>query len=200
MRKIGITGGIGCGKSALAAIIAREGFAVADTDDFTRELWADPAAVERAGRALADRGFLEPDFTPEGVRAAAREAFRDMQALNALETAFHPLIQEKIESWFGRMEREGRQTAFLVVPLLFECGLQYLFDETLTVSTDNGIRERRLQLSRELSAADINLRFNRQWANWAREAYATETLTNNGTPEEFQAKVASYLSRFRNAK
>ncbi|MBR5623495.1 dephospho-CoA kinase [bacterium] len=198
MRKIGITGGIGSGKSLAASIIAEKGFPVLDADDLTKELWDDPAVVRKLGEKLRERGYLQGEFTPRAVRAVAQRAFLDMQLINLLETVLQPMILEKMKIWLSEREKEGATLVFVVVPLLFECGLQYLFDATLTINVQNEIRERRLQKSRPLSAADINLRFNRQWANWARSRYATYTIDNDGTVEELRAKLEAFLSEEKN--
>lgn len=198
MRKIGITGGIGSGKSLAASIIAEIGFPVLDADDLTKEFWNDPAVVRKLGEKLRERGYLQGEFTPRAVRAVAQRAFLDMQLINLLETVLQPMILEKMKIWLSEREKEGATLVFVVVPLLFECGLQYLFDATLTINVQNEIRERRLQKSRPLSAADINLRFNRQWANWARSRYATYTIDNDGTVEELRAKLEAFLSEEKN--
>lgn len=193
MKRIGITGGIGCGKSFALEVIREAGYKIIDADDLTKELWRDEAVVKKIGEKFRDYGFLENEFTPQAVRAVAKRAFENMQVINALETVLQPLILEKLNFWLKEREKEGEKTVFIVVPLLFECGLQYLFDETVTINVDNEIRERRLQLSRPLSATGINLRFNRQWANWARSRYATHTIENNGTKEEFKEVLKSFL-------
>lgn len=193
MKRIGITGGIGCGKSFALEVIREAGYKIIDADDLTKELWQDEAVVKKIGEKFRDYGFLENEFTPQAARAVAKRAFENMQVINALETVLQPLILEKLNFWLKEREKEGEKTVFIVVPLLFECGLQYLFDETVTINVDNEIRERRLQLSRPLSATGINLRFNRQWANWARSRYATHTIENNGTKEEFKEALKSFL-------
>ncbi len=193
MKKIGITGGIGCGKSLASEIIRESGYKVLDADDLTKELWQDESVVRKIGLKLRDYGYLADEFTPQGVRAVARRAFENMQIINALETVLQPLILEKMKLWLKEREEEGEKVVFVIVPLLFECGLQYLFDETVTINVDNEIRERRLQLSRPLTATGINLRFNRQWANWARSRYATHTIENNGTKEEFKETIEEFL-------
>ena len=193
MRTVGITGGIGCGKSLAASFIKEEGFPVLDADDLTRELWAEPAVVARVGEKLRERGYLAGEFTPRAVRAVAQRAFKDMQIINILEFVLQPLILEKMQEWLAAREKEGAELVFVVVPLLFECGLQYLFDATATINAANEIRERRLQLSRPLSATDINLRFNRQWADWARSRYADHTIDNEGAPEELRAKIVEFI-------
>jgi dephospho-CoA kinase len=198
VKKIALTGGIGCGKSLAADIIREAGVPVLDADDLTKECWQDPQTVETIGQKLREAGYLEEEFTPQAVRAVARRAFQDMQIINALEGVLQPLILAKMNAWLSEREAEGAQMAFVVVPLLFECGLQYLFDETVTVNVKNEIRERRLQLSRPLSAGEINLRFNRQWANWAHSRYADVTIDNDGTREEFAEAVKKYLKEKMN--
>ena len=193
MKKIGITGGIGCGKSFALEVIKEEGYQAIDADDLTRELWQDESVVGKIGSKLYEYGYLKEEFTAQAVRAVAGNAFKDMQVINALERVLQPMILEKLSLWIKEKEKEGEKVVFVIVPLLFECGLQYLFDETVTINVDNEIRERRLQLSRPLSATDINLRFNRQWANWARSHYANHTIENNGTKEEFKEAIKAFL-------
>ena len=195
MKKIGLTGGIGSGKSTAAELIAKAGFPLLDADNITRELWKNPKIVAEIGENFCKAGFLSEPFTPQGVRSVALSSFNDMQVINILEYTLHPYILSAMESWLKKEEAQGAACAFIVIPLLFECGLQYLFDETWHISVEREKRERRLQLSRELSAADINLRFNRQWADWVKEKLATLTISNDGTKEELAAAVASALQR-----
>lgn len=193
MKKIGITGGIGCGKSFALEVIKEAGYQAIDADDLTRELWQDENVVDKIGSKLYEYGYLKEEFTAQAVRAVAKNAFKDMQVINALERVLQPMILDKLTLWMKEKEKEGEKVVFIIIPLLFECGLQYLFDETVTINVDNEIRERRLQLSRPLSASDINLRFNRQWANWARSHYANHTIENNGTKEEFKEAIKAFL-------
>lgn len=197
MKKIALTGGIGSGKSLAAEIIKEEGLPVIDADDLTVKAWQDEDAVRRIGEKFKEYGYLKEGFTLQAVKAVAKGAFRDMQLINVLESVLQPLILKEMENWLEEMEKRGEKVVFVIVPLLFECGLQYLFDETVTINVKNEIRERRLQLSRPLSAADINIRFNRQWANWAHSRYADRTIENDGSEEDFRRVFKNYLNELR---
>jgi dephospho-CoA kinase len=144
MQTIGITGGIGMGKSTVARSLGEKGYPVIDTDQIAREIVAPgtPAFTE-----------ITEHFGPEIVdssgtihRAAlAQRVFRDPAQLDALNRITHPRIRQ---SWLSQLEEYRRQDAyslvFVMIPLLFEIGVEGGFDHILCVACSTAEQKRRL--------------------------------------------------------
>src|SRR6266852_8139314 len=119
MRVLGLTGGVGMGKSACAQLLQARGILVVDTDDLAREV------VEPGQPGLAEvQHLFGPDVIDAEGRlrrdALARRVFADPQARKQLESMLHPRIRglwhAQVESW----ETQGHSLAVVAIPLLFE--------------------------------------------------------------------------------
>jgi dephospho-CoA kinase len=119
MRKIGLTGGIGSGKSTVARILAQQGVALVDADLISR-------SVTQAGGAamsLIQAAFGDEAVAPDG--SLSRDAMRKLMLSDAsvktrLEGILHPLIGEQINQSLARAEQSGAELAVLDIPLLVE--------------------------------------------------------------------------------
>ena len=138
---VGLTGGMGCGKSTAAALFAARGFRQLDADRMIRdEILTDPAVVD-AIRAKLGQAMLAPGGTVDRHRVAG-VVFKDPAALAWLEGLLHPRLLARWREIFAR----SRGQAYIVeVPLLFEKGLENWFDFTVCVTTDSDQQLRRLE-------------------------------------------------------
>ena len=156
MKLIGLTGGIGMGKSACAQLLRQRAIPVVDTDDLARSLTApgQPALVEIAhafGSNLLDAdGCLRRDKLADLV-------FHDAAKLKQLEAILHPRItaawREQVTQW----RQEGKPSAVVVIPLLYETGAESSFDQIVCVACSAPTQRRRL-LSRGWSDVEVNRR------------------------------------------
>src|SRR3954467_3288953 len=160
MKLFGLTGGIGMGKSTSAAILARRGIPVIDTDVIARELVepGQPALDEitqRFGNELLDgEGKLN--------RAAlAQLVFGDPSKREQLEAILHPRIRER---WLKQVEvwRSTERAGVVVIPLLFETNAQAHFDSIICTACSAGTQRERL-LARGMSSEQIDQRIAAQW-------------------------------------
>jgi len=161
MTTLGLTGGIGMGKSTAAQLLRERGVPVIDTDDLARQV------VEPGQPALAEVGLL---FGPEIigsdgclVRAElARRVFADPEARVKLEAILHPRIrqlwQEQIKVW----RSEGKALGVVVIPLLFETGAEKELDATVCVACSAATQMERLR-SRNWPPLQIQQRIHAQW-------------------------------------
>lgn len=133
MKLFGLTGGIGMGKSTAAKLLAERGLPVLDTDTIAREIVApgQPALAEITAR------FGPAILTPDGHLDRARLAdlvFADSAARQQLEAILHPRIRavwiQQTEIW----RSEGRPTAIVVIPLLFETAAETSLDATVCIA------------------------------------------------------------------
>jgi dephospho-CoA kinase len=145
MRVIGLTGGIGMGKSTAAAAFRRARIPVFDADQEVHRLQA------RGGAAVAPIGVAFPGAVRDGAvdRARLREIVTsDPAALRRLEAIVHPLVREGERRFLARTRRAGHKLAVLDIPLLFETGGDRRVDQVVVVSAPAGVQRARVRLRR----------------------------------------------------
>jgi dephospho-CoA kinase len=188
MLRIGLTGGIGAGKSTVSAALAAHGAVVVDADRIAREV------VERGSRGLeaVAAAFGPRVLTADGDLdrpALAAVVFADPDARRRLDGIVHPLVRRRA----GELElaaREADPDAVVVhdVPLLVETGQAASYDVVLVVEAAEEVRLPRL-VARGLTEDDARARIAAQATDEQRRAVADVVLHNDGTPEELRAQV-----------
>jgi dephospho-CoA kinase len=186
--RIGLTGGIGSGKSTVAALLAERGARVVDADRIAREV-VEPgtpglAAVvaEFGARVLTADGALDRP-------ALAALVFGDPGARARLDAVVHPLVRARA----AELVAAAPPDAVVVqdVPLLVETGQAGAYDLVLVVETDPGTRVARL-VERGLSAEDARARIASQATDEQRRAVADVVLRNDGDREALAAEVERF--------
>jgi dephospho-CoA kinase len=151
MKVIGLTGGIGMGKSTAAATFRRAHIPVFDADASVHRLQA------RGGRAVRAIEAAFPGTTRDGAvdRAALRRAvLGDPGALRRLEGILHPMVRADERAFLARARRAGARVAVLDIPLLFETGGRKV-NRVVVVSAPRSVQMHRVRQRRKMSAADI---------------------------------------------
>lgn len=188
MLRIGLTGGIGSGKSTVATLLAARGAVVVDADRIAREV-VEPgtpglAAVVAAFGAdvLADDGALDRP-------ALAAVVFADAEARARLDGIVHPLVRQRATELMAGLPED----AVLVqdIPLLVETGQAGAFDLVLVVEADLETRVARL-VGRGMTEQDARARIATQATDEQRRAVADVVLDNSGTPENLAAQVEKF--------
>jgi dephospho-CoA kinase len=187
---VGLTGGMGTGKSTVAALFAERGFRRLDADQLIRdELLPSPQIAEairaRLGSAmLAANGSVRRDKVAEKV-------FADPAALAWLEDLLHPLLFARWREVFAAAEG----TAFIVeVPLLFEKQLENWFDFIVCVTTDSATQLRRLE-QRGVPPDLARQRLVKQLPLARKCELADHVLLNDGSPEFLREQVNTLADR-----
>ena len=144
MRLLGLTGGVGMGKSTAAGLLLQHGARVVDTDEIAREL------VQPGQPALAEirREFGGEVFLPDGSlnRAAlAEKVFVDETARKKLEAILHPRIRERWSAQVATWRKENVPLAVVVIPLLFETQAEGAFDKIICIACSPQSQRERLQ-------------------------------------------------------
>jgi dephospho-CoA kinase len=185
-RFVGLTGGIGAGKSEALAAFERLGASVLSTDRVTHELLGDEevraALVERWGPEIAPNGEVDRGRVGQIV-------FEDPDELSWLEAQLHPRVAGHVAEW---RERLGPEVAIAVVevPLLFEAALEDAFDATLAVVADDRIREERL---RRRGQPGLEGREGRQLEQSEKESRADHVIRNDGTLDDLEREVSELM-------
>lgn len=182
---IGLTGGIGSGKSAALQAFHRRGAAVLSADEVVHRLYGDPAVVQAVvGRFGSD--VLDADG---GVDRAAlgAAAMASEGGMRFLEDLLHPRIGDARTGWIGEQRRLATVPPLLVceVPLLFEVGLADRFDAVLVVTASDDVRRTRV----EARGQDFDARSALQWDEDRKVAAANAWYVNDGTEAQLDAWV-----------
>jgi dephospho-CoA kinase len=186
MLLLGLTGGIGSGKSTVSAEFARRGAIVIDADLVVRELQSPGGAVLAAMVEHFGDTILATDGTLNR-QAVADIVFNDPEQLKALNAIVHPKVGEEID---GRIEaqRASDNVVVLDVPLLVE-SKAYETEGIIVVDTDPELAVQRLVEFRGFNADDARARMKLQATREERRAVAAFIVPNDGTQEELMTKI-----------
>ncbi|MES9873739.1 MAG: dephospho-CoA kinase [Candidatus Sedimenticola sp. 6PFRAG7] len=192
MLTVGLTGGIGSGKSAVTRLFEERGVPVIDADQVSR-------AVVKPGQPalqqLAQRfGDQIIDSRGQLLRKALREiVFTDEQARKDLEAILHPLIRQRIDQQLGEL---SDPYAVLAIPLLIETGASYQVDRILVVDCSVSEQVRRVSNRDGVSEAQVEAILATQASREQRLKAADDVIENSGTIEELKPRVAALHQKY----
>jgi dephospho-CoA kinase len=190
---IGLTGGIGSGKSTVAALFAAHGASVIDTDLIAHQLTAPGGIAIEPIRRTFGSDFIAADGAMD--RARMREAaFTNSSAKKQLETILHPLIRAETER--AAAEAQGIYPLF-VVPLLIESGVwKERVSRVLVVDCPEEVQIRRVVQRNGLSEQQVRAIMATQVSRAIRLAAADDVIVNDGDPEALPARVKSLHEQY----
>jgi dephospho-CoA kinase len=177
---IGLTGGIGSGKTTVAGHFAALGAAVIDTDDISRSLTAAGGAALSALREAFGARYFRADgaLDRDAMRALA---FEDVDSRARLESILHPAIRAAADEAIAAARGPY---ALLVVPLLFETGgYRERVARTLAVDCDEQVQLERTMVRSSLAEGAVRAIMQAQWPRWRRLQSADDVVWNGGGRE-----------------
>lgn len=185
--RVGLTGGIGSGKSSVAELLAGHGAVIVDADAIAREV----VAPGTPGLAAVAREFGSDILTPEGALdrpRLGRLVFADDERRQALEAIVHPLIEARRHELLASVP----PGAVVVVdsPLLVEMGTADEFDTVVVVDAPDDVRLERLE-QRGLAPTDARARMAAQASREERLAAADHVINNSGSRADLQRQVSA---------
>ncbi len=188
---VGLTGGLGAGKSTALAALGRLGAEVISSDAVVHELYEGPelrdAVVGRFGEEVAPGGVVDRSVL-------AHHAFATSEDRAWLEGQVWPLVGARVAGWLeqARSRTPAPRAAVVEVPLLFEAGLQELYDATIAVVSDEALRRRRAaSRGHEL----VDERAARQLSQDEKAARASFVVRNDGSVEELERELSAVLDK-----
>jgi dephospho-CoA kinase len=188
---VGLTGGIGAGKSTVSALLAERGAVIVDADAIVRELQAPGAPVFEAMVARFGPGIVAADGSLDRAAVAAT-VFADPDALKDLNAIVHPAVNEEIRRRVAA-EVGGDRIVVLDIPLLAEGAKdgkpRYPVAGTIVVDTPVEVAVDRLVRHRGLTEADARARIGRQATREQRLALADRVVDNGGSPDELAPQI-----------
>ena len=185
---IGLTGGIGCGKSAAAACFAEFGFNVVDADQLARQVLESASCVSQL-RARWGDVCLGPEGRPDR-RWIAGKVFDAPAELAFLEGLTHPQVARLRQAAVA----DGKRHHVVEIPLLFEKNLTGGFTMTVCVACSEGTRRARL-LTEGLTDEQISRRIDSQMLLWEKVTRSDVVLWNDGELEFLRAQVVALVGR-----
>jgi dephospho-CoA kinase len=194
MKVLGLTGGIGMGKSTAAQFFRQHGAQVVDTDELAHRL------VEPGQPALAEiQSVFGKDLVSGDGRlhreVLAQIVFANPAARHQLENILHPRIRAswlaQVETWRG----ENRPLAVVVIPLLFETQSESHLDKIACVACSATKQQQRL-LERGWSPEQIQQRLEAQWPIERKIARADFVIWTDGTPEVYAGQIDRIIARW----
>ncbi len=180
---IGLTGGIGCGKSTVLELFKGKGAATFDSDSCVRTLIEeDKALIDDLRRDFGSTIFAESRKVDRSKLASI--VFSNSKELRKLERLIHPLVRQKWEEEI----RTGHNCLVVEIPLLFEKGLQASFDFTICVVTEPEQQRQRLE-RRGWSEEHANQRLSQQWSLDKKAELADLVIVNNGSAAHLAEQI-----------
>lgn len=190
---IGLTGGIAAGKSEALAAFGRLGAATVSSDAVVHELLADAALksriVDRWGAEVAPGGQVDRAKVGEIV-------FSDPSELTWLEAQVHPLVGERIAAWLLSLPDDA-ELAVIEVPLLFESGMEGLFDATVAVVASDDLRRSRAAAR---GHRGLGGREGRQLDQEEKAARATHVVRNDGTVSDLEQELSALIGNLQGSR
>lgn len=192
---IGITGGIGAGKSAVADALRSLGCVVSDSDAHARRVFAEPDVQRAMRERWGGRACVGRDPQEAIDRAAVGHiVFSDPAERAWLESIIHPRIHALREAEFAAAPA-GTPALAIDAPLLLESGLGGACDAILFVDAPDALRRERVCRNRGWSEADWRRRESAQWPLDRKREAADHVVRNDGDPESLRAQVRLVLDQ-----
>ncbi|MCX5932189.1 MAG: dephospho-CoA kinase [Cyanobacteria bacterium] len=190
-RRIGLTGGIATGKSSVGRLFAeRHGLPVLDADRYAREALAAGSAGEQA---VLERYGIRVRHAAGGLDRAAlgRIVFAEVTERAWLEALIHPLVRARFDADLARLV--SAPVVVLMIPLLFEAGLEGLCSEVWLVDCDAQQQRERLRRRDGFEAAEAEARLAAQWPMAEKRARSDVLIDNRGSEEALADQVEQAL-------
>jgi dephospho-CoA kinase len=188
---VGVTGGIGSGKSTVCAMLAGMGCELFEADRIAKELQLEDLEVIRGIEELFGSAVYSRDGSGKlhiDRKAIASVVFSDPEKLAALNRLIHPKVREAFVREVKRCAREGKRILCKEAAILFEVGADRDLDRIIVVAANDGLRLDRV-VARGLGREEAKKRMQAQWPQERLIERAHYVIFNDGTLEELRSQV-----------
>lgn len=198
MMIIGLTGGIGTGKSTVSDYLSKKEYLILDADAISRQMTqkGQPALQEIGStfgfELIDDKGNLDR-------QALGNIVFTDRKKLDLLQKIITNKVVEYIDEKIEELKKtSSANLVFIDAPLLYECGMDNMTDENWLVSADLNVRIERVKKRDNLSEKQILSRINNQMSQEEKESKSQIILDNSGSLDELYRQIDYNLERIEN--
>ncbi|OAB43271.1 dephospho-CoA kinase [Paenibacillus glacialis] len=180
---IGLTGGIATGKSTIASLLVKKGAMLVDADTIARDVMLPGHSVLAAVAEFFGQGILHEDGTLDRKKLGSI-VFDDREALKVLNNISHPAIRKEIRKQMMDLETAYPERLVVVdIPLLYESGLQSMFEEVWVVYAPRNVQKERLMMRDLLSAGQAEARLQSQMDIEDKKSLADRVIDNSHSLE-----------------
>lgn len=189
MKWIGLTGGMGCGKSTVLKELKALGYGVASADDLVHALYKDPVVVEEVC------ALLEISKDSFSMTAVSKIVFGNTEKLQLLENLIHPKLKNKVDVLKSKFESKGLKASFYEVPLLFEKSLQSRFDHTVCVGAHEDVQFERIKKRNGWTDDEIRARLSHQMPLQEKKELSDFYIDNSGDMDSLKKSCRLLVSQ-----
>lgn len=191
MLRVGLTGGIGSGKSTVAKLFAALGIPIIDADIIAKEVISTPPTEEALIKKFGTK-ILRNDQTIDR-KSLQTLIFKDLEARKWLETLLHPLIAASIQA---QIQQLSAPYVLVIIPLLVETGAFHLIDRVLVIDTTLSNQLHRAMERDSLSEETVEGIIEAQATREQRLSIADDIITNNSDVENLASQVMTLHQRY----
>ena len=188
MLKIGLTGGIGCGKSTVARIFEQLKTPVIDADEIAHQL----VAIGQPALAQIQQDFGTDVFKPDGSldrKKLSEIVFSDPKQKQKLESILHPLVYQAIQAELKQLNQLNTSYCIICIPLIFETNMTHLVDRILVVDCSVETQIERVQKRDNMTIERIQSIIDSQVSRAFRKAHANDLIDNSETDDRLAEEV-----------
>lgn len=189
---IGLTGGIGSGKSEVANYLKGKGYSVISSDENAKKIMAEDKSLMKdiksafGDEAYSEDGVLNKEFLAAKVFGRDKESEDNLEKLNRL---VHPRTIEMMVNTVDKYRKEGKDLVFVESALIFETGIDDGFDYVIAVDAKEELKIKRVQKRSNISEEEIKYRMSRQLSSEEKLKRADFSIENNGSIAELHSAV-----------
>ena len=195
MYKLGITGGIGSGKSTAAEFFKKKDAFTFDADSEAKNLFINNTNLTQ--RVIATFGSQVTTNNQLDLKQLSELVFSSKSLQNSLNEIIWPEVSQVMIDTANNAENEGVKLFIVDAALLLEAGFTELFDSVLLITAEKSIRYNRILLRKNIVEDQIEKRMALQMPESEKKNLANTTIENNGTLSEFHEKLEDYLESLK---
>ena len=187
MYKLGITGGIGSGKSTASAFFKKKGAFIFDADSEAKNLFSNNPALTR--RIITTFGSKVSTNNRLDLKKLSELVFSSKSLQNSLNKIIWPEVSQVMLNAANNAENDGVKLFIVDAALLFEAGFTEFFNSVLLITAEKSIRYKRILLRKNIPENQIEKRMALQLPEWEKKKLAGTTIENNGTLSELNEEL-----------
>ena len=197
MIRLGITGGLGSGKSVALEFFAKQGFPTIDADELAKNCLQDNENLKTKIKFQFGDDTYENNHLNRKI--LAERAFNCEINQKTLNEMVHPVVHQETITFFNNAEKKNHKLAVVEASMLFEAGHIEVYDHILLITANKEMRIERALLRKNLNREQILSRMNFQMSEEEKSALAYTVIHNNGSIENLEKELSNFLYKLLNS-